>query len=111
MVLVTRNSPLIHSNNKCPDQYAHRPVFLESVYEKNQKYLPSFKQFGSVGPDLCPHRLQTKNDRETMPPPHPSPDRNPGIAHEPHRRIKSEGPGPKTIAVFVFNDPPTVKVI
>ena len=35
----------------------------------------------------------------------------PGIVHERHMRIKSGGPGPLTIAVFVFNDPPTDKVI
>ena len=35
----------------------------------------------------------------------------PGIAHERHMRIKSGGPGPLTIAVFVFNDPSTDKVI
>ena len=39
---------------------------------------------------------------ETMPP---------GIAHELHTRIKSGGQGPLTIAEFVLNDPPTVKVI
>ena len=50
-------------------------LFLESVYEKNQKYRQTFKQFGSVWPDLGPHCLQTKNDRDDAP--HPSPDGNP----------------------------------
>ena len=35
----------------------------------------------------------------------------PGIAHERHTRIKSGGPGPLAIAVFLLNDQPTVKVI
>ena len=44
------------------------PLFLESVYEKNQEYRHSFKQFRSVRPDLGPHCLQTKNDRDDAPP-------------------------------------------
>ena len=47
---------------------------------------------------------------ETMPPTHPLTE-IPAIAHERHMRIKSGGPGPLTIAVFLVNDPPTVKVI
>ena len=45
-------------NNKGANEPAHRQsdqclFFLETVYEKkNQKYRLSFKQFGSVGPDL-----------------------------------------------------------
>ena len=103
---------MIHSNNKCPDQPAHRqlaPLFLESVYEnKNQKNRQSFKQFGSVKPDLA-HCLQT----ETMPPPPPTHPLTeiPGIAHEQHTHIKSGAPDPLTIVLFVFNDPPTDKAI
>ena len=94
----------------CASTVLPAPLFLESVYERNQKYRQSVKQFGSVEPDLGPHGLQT-NMSETMLTPHQSPDGNPGIAHEWHTRIKSGGPGPLTIAVFVFNDPQTVKVI
>ena len=87
------------------------PLFLESVYEKNyQKYRQSFKQFGSVEPDLGPHCLQTKNDRDDAPT-HP-PMEIPGILHVNGTRGSSQGgPGPLTIAVFLFNSPPTVKVI
>ena len=41
----------------------------------NQKYRQSFKQFGSVVPDLGPYCLQTKNDRDDAH--HPSPYGNP----------------------------------
>ena len=50
-----------------------------------------------------------KNDRDDAPT-HPLTE-IPGIAHEWHMQIKPGGPGPLTIAVFLFNDPPTVKVI
>ena len=88
------------------------PLFLESVYEKNQKYRQSFKEFGSVEPDLDPHFMQTKMTETMTPPPIPLQIslelRMNGI------RRSSQGVGglgPLTIAVFVFNDPSTVKVI
>ena len=46
-----------------------------------------------------------QNMTERMPPTHPLAE-IPGIAHERQTRIKSGGPGPLTIAVFLFNDPP-----
>ena len=56
----------------CAPQVLSAPLFLESVYEKkSQKYRQSFKQFGSVGPDLGPHCLQTKNWQGQCPPPIP----------------------------------------
>ena len=84
-------------------------VSRKCIWKKNQKYSQSFKQFGFVGPVLGPHCLQTKNDREDAPI-HPLMEIS-GIAHERHTRIKTAGPGALTIAVFLFNDPPTVKVI
>ena len=52
----------------CTPPVLSAPLFLESLYEYNQR----FKQFGSVGPDLGPHCLQTKNDSVNAPPPtHP----------------------------------------
>ena len=68
MYLVTRNSPLVHWNNKCPDQPAHHILIGTFVSRKcNQKYRQSFKQFGSVMPDLGPHCLQSRNDRDDAP--------------------------------------------
>ena len=82
----------------CAPPVLPSPLFLESVYEKkNQKYRQSFKQFGSVGPDLGPHCLKTKNDRHDAPT-HPLTE-VPGIGHERHTPIKSGGPGPLTFAV------------
>ena len=54
---------------------------------------------------VCRQKL-TRDDAPT----HPLTE-IPGIAHERHTWIKSGGPGPLTIALFVFNDSPTVKVI
>ena len=58
-------------------------------------------------PDVGPHCLQTKDDRDDA----PLLTEIPGIAHEWHTRIKSGGPSPLTIAEFVLNNPQTVKVI
>ena len=57
------------------------------------------------GPTLS----EDKNDRDNAPT-HPLTEIR-GIAHERHMGIKSGCPGPLTIAVFVFNDPSTDKVI
>ena len=109
MYIVTRNTPLKHWNNKCPDQPAHHRSYGRLCLCIKNKYCQSFRQVGYVRPDLVPHCLETKNDREDAPT-HSLAD-IPGIAHERHTRIKSGGPGPLTIAVFLFNDPLTVKVI
>ena len=82
----------------CAPPVLTAPLF---IYKTINKYRQSFRH---VRPDLVPHCLQTKHDREDAPT-HPLAE-IPGIAHERQTRIKSGGPGPLTIAVFLFNDPP-----
>ena len=87
-----RNSPLIHLNNKCPDQPAHgqsfrRPLFLESVYGKKSEIPSEFQTVCICRARPGPALSADKNDRDDAPI-HPLTE-IPGIAHERHTRIKS----------------------
>ena len=106
MYLVTRNLPLKHWSA----QTSLPTTGLIGGFVHIKK-IPSEFQTGWIcrarsGPALSADK---KNDREDAPT-HPLMEM-PGIAHEQHTRIKSGGSDPLTIAVFLFNDPPTVKVI
>ena len=58
MHLATRNSPLIHSNNKCPDQPAHRQSYRRVYMEKKSEILSEFQLFRSV--EFSAHERHTR---------------------------------------------------
>ena len=69
-----------------------------------KKYRQSFRQFGSVGPDLGPHCLK-KNGREDAPT-HPLTE-IPGIAHERQTRIQVR----RQLLYFCLSTPPPPRLL
>ena len=91
----------------CTQAVLSVPLFLESVNEKMiGNTCQSFKQLDLSGQTWA--GTVCRQNIETVHPTHPQTEIT-GIAQ--HKPYKSGGPGPLTIAEFLFNRPPTVKVI
>ena len=84
----------------CAPPVLSQPLFLESV-NRNTVSNSLDLSCQTLARTVCRQKMT-----ETMPSTHPLTE-IPLSEHERHTRIKSGGPGPLTIAVLLFNDPPT----
>ena len=94
----------------CAPPVLSAPLFLESVYAK--KISEILSEFQTVWICLArpgPALSADKNDRDDAP--HPSRDGNPWNCTLAAHVDQLGGSGLLTIALFLFKDPPTVKVI
>ena len=91
----------------CAPPVLSAPLFLESVYAKKiSEILSEFQTVRIYRARPGPALSADKNDRDDAP--HPSPDGNPLNCTLTAHVDQIRGPGPLTIAVFLFNDPPSV---